>query len=71
MDDPVAVMPRGSPLAVGFKPHRLSPTNDIEPMLRPAFAVARRSEQCIDRLRKKRIRGALVLRECLHSFRRR
>ena len=47
MDDIVAIAPGIGPVIVVFKALALPKTHDIEPMLRPAFPVSRRSEQTI------------------------
>ena len=70
VNDPVAVMPCLGPLAVGFKPHRLRPADDIQPMLRPALAVPRRGQKPVDHLHECLVRGTCIPRKRPHLRRR-
>ena len=66
---PVAIMPCIWPFDVGFKAYGFGPSNDIQPMLRPALSVARGGLQSIDILRESNLCIPGVLDESLHFLR--
>ena len=60
-DDVIAVMPRVGAEVVGLKPIALRKAHEVEPVPRPAFAVARAGEEFIDQRRL----GRLGLIRCI------